>query len=156
MKDHIWAAVAIFPFVTISIIFTPILFRHNDLNVPSFFVQVVEAVKPSQSNTGPTSAGDCINYTPSTRTITVSCSSARLTDIDNTLHDSNILSKQSPADGVWYLNANLVIAKGATFHIDSTDTKWLKISSKVRRSSSDGSSSSSSIRPAYWIDVVVQ
>jgi mannuronan 5-epimerase len=60
------------------------------------------------------------------RTITVSCSSARLTDIDNQIHDSNILSKQSPA-GTWLLNANIVIAEEATFHIDSTDTKWLKI-----------------------------
>src|SRR5205823_6505307 len=43
-----------------------------------------------------------------------------------------ILAKQSP-NSVWFLSANLVIAKGATFHIDSTDTKWLKISSKVTR-----------------------
>lgn len=47
-----------------------------------------------------------------------------LTDIDNKLHDSTILAKQSP-NGVWFLNANLVIAKGATFHIDSTDTKCI-------------------------------
>jgi hypothetical protein len=90
----------------------------------------------SQPNTA--SPGGCINYNPSTRTITVSCSSARLTDIDNKLHDASILAKQSPA-GVWFLNANLVIAKGASFSIDSTDTKWLKISSKVTRSSSDSS-----------------
>jgi poly(beta-D-mannuronate) C5 epimerase len=102
-----------------------------------------------QSNTAPSSG--CINYNPSTRTITVSCSSARLTDIDNKLHDASILAKQSP-DGVWFLNANLVIAKGASFSIDSTDTKWLKISSKVI-SNSDSDSSGSSIRPAYWIDV---
>ena len=70
--------------------------------------------------------GSCINYDPYMRTITVSCSSARLTDIDNQIHDSSILSKQSPA-GTWQLNANIVIAKEATFHIDSTDTKWLKI-----------------------------
>jgi mannuronan 5-epimerase len=96
------------------------------------------------SNASPSS---CINYDPSTRTITVSCSSARLTDIDNRLHDSSILAKQSP-NGVWYLNANLVIAKGATFHIDSTDTKWLKISSKVTRSAGI-----TKLAPAYWIDV---
>ena len=66
------------------------------------------------------------NYIPYIRTITVSCSSARLTDIDNQIHDNNILSKQYPA-GTWLLNANIVIAKEATFHIDSTDTKWLKI-----------------------------
>lgn len=63
-----------------------------------------------------------------------------------------MLAKQSPA-GVWFLNANLVIAKEVTFHIDSADTKWLRISSKVTRSSRDVSSSGSNIRPAYWIDV---
>jgi poly(beta-D-mannuronate) C5 epimerase len=48
---------------------------------------------------------------------------------------------------VWFLNANLVIAKGATLHIDSTDTKWLRISSKVIRTGS------AKIAPAYIIDV---
>ena len=81
----------------------------------------------SQSNI--VSPASCINYNPSTRTITVSCSSARLTDVDNKIHDRDILAMQSPA-GVWFLNANLVITKGATFHIDYTDTKWLKISSQ--------------------------
>ncbi|MGB7952782.1 MAG: hypothetical protein WCF23_02280, partial [Candidatus Nitrosopolaris sp.] len=97
-------------------------------------IQQANAIKPitsPQSNTS--SLGSCINYNPSTRTISVSCTSpARLTDIDNKLHDSSILAKQS-LNGVWFLNANLIIAKGGTFHIDSTDTKWLKISSKVTR-----------------------
>ena len=107
----------------------------------------IQSSSSSQPNSNSPPAG-CINYNPSTKTITVSCSSARLTDIDNTLHDSNILSKQYPADGVWYLNSNLVIAKGATFHIDSTDTKWLKISSKVTHSAAV-----TKLAPAYWIDV---
>ena len=42
------------------------------------------------------SPGGCINYNPSTRTITVNCSSAWLADIDNTLHDSSLLAKQFP------------------------------------------------------------
>ena len=102
---------------------------------------------PTQSSNG--SPSGCIIYDPSTRTITVSCSSTtRLTDIDNKLHDSSILAKQSPAAGVWFLSANLVIAKGATFHIDSTDTKWLKISSKVTHGTGVAK-----LAPAYWIDV---
>jgi len=100
---------------------------------------------PAQSSNG--SSSGCINYNPSTRTIIVSCSSpARLSDIDNKLHDSSILAKQS-TNGVWFLNANLVIAKGATLHIDSTDTKWLKISSKVTHAGI------AKIAPAYIIDV---
>ena len=102
---------------------------------------------PTQSSNG--SPSGCIIYDPSTRTITVSCSSpTRLTDIDNKVHDSSILAMQSPAAGVWFLNANLVIAKGATFHIDSTDTKWLKISSKVTPGTGVAK-----LAPAYWIDV---
>jgi poly(beta-D-mannuronate) C5 epimerase len=99
-----------------------------------------------QSNTA--SPGGCINYNPSKRTITVNCNSpARLTDIDSKLHDASLLAKQS-TNGVWFLNANLVIAKGATLHIDSTDTKWLKISSKVTRGAGIAK-----IAPAYIIDV---
>ena len=98
-----------------------------------------------QSNTAPPNG--CVNYYQPKRIITVNCSSARLTDIDNTLHDASILAKQSPA-GVWFPNANLVIAKGATFHIDSTDTKWLKISSKVTCVPGNAK-----IAPAYIIDV---
>jgi len=100
----------------------------------------------SQPNTA--SPSGCINYNPSTRTIIVSCSNpARLTDIDNKLHDGSILAKQS-TNGVWFLNANLVIAKGATLHIDSTDTTWLKISSKVTRGVGIAK-----IAPAYIVDV---
>jgi mannuronan 5-epimerase len=110
------------------------LFSHpsliEDKRIPSFSQFSIPSVS-------------CINYNPSTITITVSCTSARLTDIDNKLHDASILAKQSPT-GVWLLSANLVIAKGATFHIDPTDTKWLKISSKV---------TSAKIAPAYTIDV---
>jgi parallel beta-helix repeat protein len=50
--------------------------------------------------------------------------------------------------GVWFLNANLVIAKGAIFHIDSTDTKWLKIISKVT-----SGAGIAKIAPAYIVDV---
>jgi parallel beta-helix repeat protein len=100
----------------------------------------------SQSNNSTTSG--CITYNLSTRTITVSCTTpARLTDVNNAVHDYSILAKQS-SDGVWLLNANLVISKGAVFHIDSTDTKWLKISSKVVRSAGV-----TKLGPAYWIDI---
>ncbi len=104
-----------------------------------------------ESNTG-SSSPSCITYTPSTRTITVSCTSSSMTEVYNNLQDNSILSKQSSPQGggsnIWFLNANLIIAKGATFHIDSTNTKWLKISSKVTRGAG-----SAKIAPAYMIDV---
>jgi parallel beta-helix repeat protein len=86
---------------------------------------------------------NCISFDPTNRTVTVACNSARLSDLYKTFNDGNILAKQTPT-GTWFLSANLVIAKGATFHIDSTDTKWLKINSKPE--SGNGSK-------AYIIDV---
>jgi len=109
--------------------------------------------KPIANISSSLSTSPCIVFDPPSRTITVSCSSAiTLYDVYNKLHDSSILDKQSPA-GVWFLNANLVIAKGATFHINSTDTKWLKISSKVTGGSAANSTSATELGPAYWIDV---
>ena len=104
-----------------------------------------------EGNTG-SSSPSCITYTPSTRTITVSCTSVSMTEIYNKLQDNSVLSKQSSPQGgssnIWFLDANLIIAKGATFHIDSTNTKWLKISSKVIRGAG-----SAKIAPAYILDV---
>ena len=158
-------------FVSSALAFSLLVAQYTGFNVLPFPIQEAKAIKlktppsppnqdlslndgntsmrtsssPPQSNTA--SLG-CINYNPSTRTVIVSCSSpARLTDIDNKLHDSSILAKQS-ANGVWFLNANLVITKGATFHIDSTDTKWLKVSSKVA-----SASIARTTFPAYIIDV---
>ena len=70
----------------------------------------------------------CITYNSSNRTITVSCSAAtRFTDVNNLLKNPAILKKESA--GVWLLAANLVVAKGGNFAIDSIDTSWLKIAS---------------------------
>ena len=78
-------------------------------------------------------AGPCITYDPSTNFITVTCNSATLTDIDNQLNDNTILDKEQPQqqqqsnNGVWLLNAGIVVADKATLYINSTDTTWLKI-----------------------------
>jgi poly(beta-D-mannuronate) C5 epimerase len=96
------------------------------------------------TTTSTTSNSNCISFDPTNRTITVTCNSARLSDVYKILNDSNSLARQTPA-GTWFLNANLVIAKEATLHIDPADTKWLKINSKTE-SSSGGSK-------AYIIDV---
>ncbi len=70
----------------------------------------------------------CISYSSSSKTITVSCTTAtHLTDVNNQLKNTSILKKEST--GVWLLAANLVVAKGGNFVIDSTDTSWLKIRS---------------------------
>jgi hypothetical protein len=95
-------------------------FTKEDANI----IRAGSSSSSSSSNAGSTTfpTPSCISYNLSTRTITVSCTSARLSDVFNEIHDNSILAKQSPA-GTWFLSANLHIAKGATFHIDSTDTK---------------------------------
>jgi len=92
-----------------------------------------------------TAGSSCINYDPSARLITVTCTSASLTDVYNSLNDPNILGierqreSSSSSGNLWLLNANLKISQGATFYINPTDTAWLKIIS-------DGTS-------AYKVDV---
>ncbi len=70
-------------------------------------------------------ASSCISYNSFARVITISCGSAGLSDIHNKFDHDSILSEED--NNVWLLNASLVIAKGAAFHIDSVDTKWLKL-----------------------------
>jgi mannuronan 5-epimerase len=74
-----------------------------------------------------TKGNSCIKYNATQRLITVSCQSATLTDIYNQLNNPKVLDKEPHEHGVWLLNANLTIDKGATLTIDSTDTTWLKI-----------------------------
>jgi len=142
-------AVYVFVLVTLALALSLLISQNTAFNVLPFSIQEAKAIKhtnyhattltkqggdntglpsSSSSSTAPGTSSSCISHDTSARTITISCSSARLSDVYNKLHDNNILAKHFP-DGIWYLNANLVIAKGATFHIDSTDTKWLKISS---------------------------
>jgi poly(beta-D-mannuronate) C5 epimerase len=110
------------PFLALILI-TLIIMIVASTELSADYIQRVYSIR----TTAISSLSSCYTYNPTARVITVSCGSATLTDIYNHLHGNNILSKQSP-DGVWLLNAKLVIAKGATLNIDSKDTKWLKIS----------------------------
>ena len=140
-------SVSVFVLVTLALALSLVISQNAAFNVIPFPIEEANAINhtiyhatsltkqggdntglPPSSSTAPGTTSSCISHDTSARTITISCSSARLSDVYNKLHDNNILAKHVP-DGIWYLNANLVIAKGATFHIDSTDTKWLKISS---------------------------
>ncbi|PWU82377.1 MAG: hypothetical protein DLM72_02150 [Candidatus Nitrosopolaris wilkensis] len=164
----------VFVFVTSVLALVALLiFQHVVFNVLPLSIQETKAIKHKSSSSphGPSSTKGntipaplptqpnraspvgCINYNPSTRTITVGCSSSRLTDIDNKLHDNSVLAKQSPT-GTWFLSANLLIARDAVFHIDPTDTKWLKINSKVIRSLAKTSAYSIDIHGSMRIDSV--
>lgn len=73
-----------------------------------------------------TPLSSCIAYNPEEKVITITCKSATLTDINNQLKDPDVLHKET-TNGVWLLNAGIVIEQGATLYINSTDTSWLKI-----------------------------
>jgi poly(beta-D-mannuronate) C5 epimerase len=76
-----------------------------------------------------TNSASCITYDSTDNIITISCDSS-LTDVDNQLNDDTILDKeqsQQSDNGVWLLNAGIIVREDATFYINSTDTKWLKI-----------------------------
>jgi hypothetical protein len=68
----------------------------------------------------------CITYDSEENIIRIECEHANLTDIDNQLQNPDLLHKET-IDGVWLLNAGIIIEEGATLYINSTDTSWLRI-----------------------------
>src|SRR6476646_5748909 len=104
----------------------PSLIPSTMLYIPTYQEAIAQAPRTAGSSS-------CINYDPSARLITVTCTSASLTDVYNSLNDPNILGierqreSSSSSGNLWLLNANLKISQGATFYINSTDTAWLKI-----------------------------
>ena len=79
------------------------------------------------SNTG------CISYDSDEEsgknTITVSCSHpSTLTDIYNSIQNQEILRiEDNSTNNTWILDATIVVEKGSTLVINSSDTKWLKM-----------------------------
>jgi parallel beta-helix repeat protein len=96
--------------------------------VPAIAPTTTTTTNTTISPTAPTSASNqnCLSYDPSNKIITIKCKSATLTDIDNQLNDDSILDRQAN-NGVWLLNAGILVDKGAVLKIDSKDVKWLKI-----------------------------
>ena len=56
------------------------------------------------------------------RVISITCKTSTLTDIYNQLNNKNILDKET-SDGVWLLNAGIVIEHDAKLVINEGDTK---------------------------------
>src|SRR5215204_1521398 len=74
-----------------------------------------------------TTDASCIRYNSSEKVISITCKGANLTGVYNQLKDPNLLRKGVDGDGVWLLNAGIVIEKDATLFINSSDTSWLKV-----------------------------
>jgi mannuronan 5-epimerase len=94
----------------------------------------------------------CVKYDSLNREITITCESTNLSQVVDVLNDPGVLKKED--DGVWLLNANLTINEGATFTIDSNDTKWLKIDSTTNESAYQirviGSMKVDSVKISSW------
>jgi parallel beta-helix repeat protein len=95
-------------------------------------------------------SNSCITYDPENKVIVITCRHATLTDIDNQLKDPDILHRET-IDGIWLLNASIVIDKQATLTIDSRDTKWLKI---VAGGDANKEGPKGDKTPAYYISVL--
>ena len=99
---------------------------------------------------------DCVKYDSKEKTITITCHSANLTDVYNQLRNPEILKKETstPTGAVWLLNAPIIIEKGATLYINSTDTSWLKIIAPDREFASEaGDNEENPISKANAIEI---
>lgn len=101
----------------------------SEISISFTLVSVLIFCNTNTSFTQTLGSSNCILYDPSDMVITVKCKSASLRDIDNQLNDPSILHMES-ADGVWKLNAGIVVEEGATLYINSSDLSWLKILTK--------------------------
>ncbi|MGC2483549.1 MAG: right-handed parallel beta-helix repeat-containing protein [Nitrososphaeraceae archaeon] len=103
---------------------------------------------------GPASSSSniCATYEPADKTITVTCKTADIAEIYDQLRNEAVLHQESE-DGIWLLNANLMIANNSILYINSSDTKWLKISADDERAlevSVNGSLKIDSVRITSW------
>ena len=104
------------------------------------------------SSSTPLSSSECITYNPEEKVVTISCKSATLTDINNQLKDPDMLHKET-TNGVWLLNAGIVIEQDATLYINSTDTSWMKIAADGQTAYSilvSGSLKIDSVKVTSW------
>jgi mannuronan 5-epimerase len=102
------------------------LFGFVSLTAAALLLLPMSAINFSFSTEDTDLSSTCITYDTDPNVITITCEQANLTDIDNEIRNPDILHKES-TDGVWLLNARMVIEQGATLYINYTDTSWLKI-----------------------------
>lgn len=82
---------------------------------------VINSATALSDNALTTEEEGCIAYDRTQRTITIGCGNLHLSDIRNKLQDRNVIDRQT--NGVWLLNAGIVIERSSTLTIDSKDTK---------------------------------
>src|SRR5215216_2840544 len=103
------------------IIFSQLMFVFPASKTTFLYMQNADAQQQQDME-----SDSCVRYDSTENEIRINCESANLTDIYNQLQDPDLLHKET-TDGVWLLNAGIIIEQGATLYINSTDTSWLKI-----------------------------
>ncbi len=158
-------------FVSSALAFAVLVAQYTGFNVLPFPIQEAKAIKlktpPSPPNQRSlferwqykyanfvfsSSIQHCLSWLHQLQSFHEQLLSAVVVQLDLLISITNSMIVVSSVSNLqmvyWFLNANLVITKGATFHIDSTDTKWLKVDSKVA-----SASIAKTTFPAYIIDV---
>src|SRR5215207_2476839 len=97
----------------------------------------------------------CISYNSQEKEIYISCKHVKFKDLENSLNDPNILSRQSSNfnEKNWILNAGITVNKDAMLNIDSDDVTWLKIvpgEAKPNAIKVDGSLKVDSVKITSW------
>src|ERR1044072_3606310 len=97
------------------------------------FAQESDQNNSVSSSSDNNSNSNCISYNTDEEngknTITISCSHpSTITDIYNSIQNENILKREGNSNNnTWVLDATIVVEKGSTLVINSSDTTWLKI-----------------------------
>jgi mannuronan 5-epimerase len=68
-----------------------------------------------------TESSFCITYDSIENAIRINCESANMTEVYHQLKDPDVSHKETD-NGVWLLNAGIIIELGVTLYINSTDT----------------------------------
>jgi mannuronan 5-epimerase len=121
-----YAGMAKLELVILMIIIGQLAFFLPDFQGTLSEIQIAYAQERQRQQLQGTESNTCITHDSTENVVRISCKNTSLTDIDSQLHDPDILHKET-TNGVWLLNAGIVIEQDATLYINSTDTSWLKI-----------------------------
>src|SRR5215216_1190321 len=129
LPTFFFGLVAITPFLIISITaYASEKFPyglHDTQSISTFSINQLR--EDDEQEILPKSNSFCMNYDNRTMTINICGGLVDMTALHRVINNSKVLNQTSPKN--WFLNANILIAKGATLFITSTNTAWLKINS---------------------------
>src|ERR671915_941829 len=103
----------IFIKISITLVYTFLLFLIA--SIISYEQQHLRFIAEAGGGGGP-----CIDYDSTENTIAINCDTSFL-DVIQTINDPEILDQEEEQEGQYILNANLEVADGVTFAMDSNE-----------------------------------